>query len=483
VATGTKAEKDSPAFESQAYRNMAGDLEVVRDVAVGTRHIRSKRTDYLPKHPKETIPNYNNRLKWAVLFNALSRTVEGLTGMVFRRDPVISEDTPEKIEEHLQNIDNAGTHIDVFANQVLSDALEAGHAAILVDVPDVSDNVPVGRRATIREEGALGVRPYWVHVRKEDIFSPRTVNVRGQVVLQQVALREITMEPDGQFGEKEVTRYRVLSRLEETDNANGTAVTIRWELLEIVDDKVVSRGAGVVTNQTEIPLVPVYGKKTGIFQSQPPLLDLAETNLAHYRLLSDHLYAMHKVNLPVGVVTGADPDEEIEIGPNTFLKLPQGATFKFEQPSGSSFSDNREQLREFKQDMAAMGLSMLQVETRAAETAEAKRMDKSEQDSALGTAARSLQDALKQALVFHGNFLKIDKPGSIQINRDFEDLRLTPEEVTAYSMMHANGQISLETMWASLKEGGRLPDNFDPEVERERIENEGLPGPELEAAA
>ena len=481
MATGTKAEKDSPAFESRAYRDMAGDLQVVRDVAQGTRHLRSRGVEYLPKHKKETVVNYNNRLKQAVLFNALSRTVEGLAGMVFRRDPVISEDTPEKIKEHLQNIDNAGTHIDVFANDLLSDALEAGHGAILVDVPDVSDNVPADRKATMREEGALGVRPYWVHVRKEDIFPPRTVNIRGEIVLQQVVIRETTMEPDGRFGEEEVTRYRVLRRVEEGDGTNGITVTIRWELLEVVDDKVVSRGEGVVTNQTEIPLVPVYGKKTGIFQSQPPLLDLAETNLAHYRLLSDHLYAMHKVNLPVGVIAGTDPDEEVVIGPNTFLKLPQGATFTFEAPDGSTFSDNREQLREFKQDMAAMGLSMLQVETRAAETAEAKRMDKSEQDSALGTVARSLQDALKQALIFHGNFEKIDKPGSIQINRDFEDLRLTPEEMNAISEQHAKGQISLETMWASLKEGGRLPDNFDPETERERIESEGLPS--LENAA
>jgi hypothetical protein len=292
-------------------------------------------------------------------------------------------------------------------------------------------------------------------------------------VLTQLVLREITNEEDGKFGEKEVTRYRVLQR-----SVEGV---VTWEVLQIDTDtdKVASvAGPGVVTNQTEIPFVAIYGKRTGFLESRPPLRDLAETNLAHYRLLADHLYAMHLANIPVGVLTGVDPETAVEVGPNAWLKLPQGATFAWEAHDGANFQENREQLREFKADMAAMGLSLLQVETRQAETAAATRMNRTEQDSALATAARSLQDGLEMALIFLGKFMKIDAPGTIQINRQFELEPMSPEEMREWRESVASGQHSLETMWAVQRERGMLPDDFDPEVERERIDADGLGSPE-----
>lgn len=467
TSTGT-GDKTKPSYTSSTYRAMDAEARVVRDVSAGIGTLRSKNTEYLPKHPKEELGDYAVRLEQAVLFNGVQRTLEGLAGMVFRQDPQPSEDMPAQILEHLENIDNTGRHVDVFSRAVFIDALESGHAGILVDVPAVA--APEGRRLMQSEEAALGVRPYWCHVRKEDILSWRTAVVTGRTMLTQLVLREVTSEEDGRFGEKEVTRYRVLSR----DDAG----VVKWEVLEIDAEKdvvVTVAGPGAVTNQSEIPFVVVYGNRTGFLQSRPPLLDLAETNIAHYRLLADHLYAMHLANIPVGVLTGVDPEMEVEVGPNAWLKLPQNATFEWKAHEGQNFAENREQLREFKADMAAMGLSLLQVETRQAETFAAKRMDKSESDSALASAARSLQDGLEMALVYHGNFMKIDKPGTIAVNRDFENVPITPEEMREWRESVAAGQHSLETMWAVQKSRGMLPDDFDPEVERERIASEGLP--------
>jgi hypothetical protein len=466
----TTADKSKPSYKSAAYKAMMAEVAVVRDVSAGIGTVRARSTTYLPKHPQEELGDYMVRLNQAVLFNGVQRTLEGLAGMVFRRDPVPSDDMPPKILEHLENIDNTGLHVDVFAKNLFLDALEAGHAGILVDVPAVQAE---GRRLMQSEETALGVRPYWCHVRKDDVLSWRTAVIAGRTVLTQLVLREITNEEDGKFGEKEVTRYRVLQR-----SVEGV---VTWEVLKIDTDtdKVASvAGPGVVTNQTEIPFVAIYGKRTGFLESRPPLRDLAETNLAHYRLLADHLYAMHLANIPVGVLTGVDPETAVEVGPNAWLKLPQGATFAWEAHDGANFQENREQLREFKADMAAMGLSLLQVETRQAETAAATRMNRTEQDSALATAARSLQDGLEMALIFLGKFMKIDAPGTIQINRQFELEPMSPEEMREWRESVASGQHSLETMWAVQRERGMLPDDFDPEVERERIDADGLGSPE-----
>lgn len=453
--------KDRPDYTSKAYDRMKPDLDVMRDVVKGSRHLKAKGTKYLPQHAKEEGPDYRVRLANSVLFNGTERTVEGLTGMVFRRDPVL-QDVPARISEHLENVDNAGTHFDVFAKTVFADALEAGHACILVEVPEVAR--PADRQLTDAEEAALGVRPYWCHYAKEDILSWRTEVVAGRTLLSQLVLREPVLEDDGGYGEKKVVYYRVLRR-----GSEG----VTWQRLRIDDDTkktIIVEGSGMVTNQDEIPFVVVYGKKTELLESRPPLLDLAETNLAHYRLLSDHLYKLHLCNLPVGVLKGVDPETDITVGPNSWLKLPDpNMGFSWESPDGSTFSDNQEQLREFKADMAALGLSMLQVETRQAETATAKRIDKAESDSDLATAARSLQDALEKALEYHGNFMRIDTAGSVQINRDFENLPMTPEEIREWRESVAAGQYSVDTMWSVMAERGALPDDFDPERERERI--------------
>jgi hypothetical protein len=441
---------------------MAPVIKVCRDVAQGTAHMRAQRTEYMPKHPAEELANYESRLRAAPLFNAFARTTEGLTGMVFRDDPTLGEDVPQKINDLIENIDGQGTHLDVFAKTLFEDALEAGHAAIFVDAPIVN----VGRELTDEEERMLGVRPYWVHVKAEDIVNWRTARIGGRIVLTQVTLRQRVIEADGEFGEDAVTLYRVLRR-EVTDD--GVHITLELWRQEKDDEQPQRQGAPLpITNVTEIPLVPIYTKRVDVLESRPPLLDLAYTNIAHWNVSADHVYALRLASLPILVLKGVDADSEVPVGPNTALKLPSpDMDAKYAE---SAFDATAKQLDAFKTDMAALGLNMLQHETRRAETATANRLDKSEQDSALATAARSLQDALEGALAFTAEFMALDEGGSVTVNRDFERLQLTAQDIAAYSQLESNLQITLATLHKVLDEAGALPDDFDSEAEVEELD-------------
>jgi hypothetical protein len=394
------------------------------------------------------------------MYGAFPRTVKGLAGMVYRRDPEL-EGVPAALENDLEDVDLAGSHLDVFSRMVFEDALEAGHAAILVDAP-VSDQ-PVRDAAS---EKAAGLRPYWVHIRKDDILSWRTTRVNGAVVLDQVVIRETVYEPDGEYGETEVKRYKVYHR----------ADPVTWEEYEERDGGEITAGAtGVIKNVDEIPLAIAYGDRVAILESNPPLIDLAYTNVAHYQVQSDHLTALHKASVPIPVLIGVNPSAAIPVGPNVGIKLPEGGDFKYSEPTGAAFDATREQLTDFETQMAAQGLSFLQSDTRAAETAEAKRIDKAEQDSTLATAARSLQDALATALRFHAQMRgQGDNGGTVTINRDFERLTLDAQQVQAYSSLVATGQLSLDTLWLILGQGGVLPDEFDAELERANLDAELL---------
>jgi len=464
-------EKDRPDYQSAAVKVMLPDLTLVRDVAAGQRRITERTTTYLPQHPKEEPANYRIRLGRPTFFNAFMRTLEGLVGMVFRTSPELGEDVPKVIENHWENIDKEGNHGEVFLKTVFADALEAGHCAIFVDYPAIPNPATVTRA----DERALDLRPYWVHVRKDEVMNFRTSRSQGgERVLDQITLRFRTHEQDEAFGDKLVVRYRVYQRIDGT---------VRWEIWQEGEDKIPrpTGERGVILKQDRIPIVFIYGRQTGFGESRPPLLDLANLNILHYQTNADYFHAMHIACVPVPVAIGMQ-EGALVVGPNASLSLPQGGDFKYVETSGAALAAARQALEDLEGQMAVMGLSLLQGEKRAAETAEAKRLDKSEKDSALSTAVRALQDGVEQALMFHAKYLGEPEGGSIMVNRDFMAEAMTPDQVRALSEAVAKGQLSLETMWTKLQEGEWLPDDFDPKVEMDRLQRSGaILGAEPEA--
>ena len=55
-------------------------------------------------------------------------------------------------------------------------------------------------------------RPYWVTYKPSDILGFRSEIIDGARVLTQVRLLEKVVEPDGKYGEKNITQVRVLER-------------------------------------------------------------------------------------------------------------------------------------------------------------------------------------------------------------------------------------------------------------------------------
>jgi hypothetical protein len=83
-----------------------------------------------------------------------------------------------------------------------------------------------------------------------------------------------------------------------------------------------------------------------------------------------------------------------------------------------------------------------------------------------------LQDGAERALGFHAKYMKMDDGGSITINRDFENLTLTPQQVTALSALVRDGHLTIETLWKMLQDGNVLPDDFDEIAERGQLDAE-----------
>lgn len=444
------ADADRPDTLSPAAKKQVETLCLSRDCFEGNAKIKAEETKYLPRAQGENPRNYAVRLSRSVYYNVFGRTVDGLVGQVFRREPKLSDDTPAAIKGdekgkggHWENIDNAGTSGDAFLREILQDALTAGHAAILVDFPNLGLVVHRGQ-----EEGA---RPYWIAIKKENILSWRTTVIDGQTILVQVVLLECTMVPNGLFGEKEQKRYRVLYR-----NDDGV---VGYSLLAITEDKrVIEVEAGIYGNQDEIPLAEITtsGSK-GIFESDPPLVDLAYMNIAHYQQLSDYFNSIYKSNVPILTRIGADNGggdaKDVTVSADAMMDLPLGASLQYTSHDGAALAQSKAALDDLKADMGTLGLSMLTPQKRTAETAQAKRMDKSTEDSGLAVTAQGVENGGGKALKIHAKYLKLPHGGTITMNKEFEQQQMQADMLGAWTNAVGTAGIPARLMVKAMQVG------------------------------
>lgn len=467
-----------PDYRCAASVGMLDAIEYVRDVSEGTLHLRSLGIKYLPREEAETDRAYKIRLSRAVLVNFYARALHSLVGLVFRNEPKLCEDVPEimrgkeevaavpatattpavaaqpEVEGQLEDCDLAGTHFCVFAKELFVDAMRDGHAFLLTEMPPA---LPEG--STRADEKALNRRPYFVKYKADQALNWR-LNEYGQ--LEQITFEECSMEPDGEFGEKKVTRYRVLRP--------GS-----WQLFQklTVDGKdVILMESDGVTSLSEIPVSVAYGRRCHPLVSKPPLLDLAIVNIAHFNESSDVAIYRHLVGRPVWWAAGRDTSKKAPVlSPYTIIDVKDGGSVGVAESTGAALGDARTALKDMEEHMGLLGLQMLNQQT-PQKTATEERGDQVRELSELATAAQSLHDCLEQGLKYWAQYLKLPSGGSIELGVDADCLM---GDAAARVFLDSAGTIfSRATVRKILAKAYQyfIPDDYNDAVEDEQLASE-----------
>jgi len=282
--------------------------------------------------------------------------------------------------------------------------------------------------------------------------------------LTQLRLAERIVVPDGEYGEKEVEQIRVL-----TPGAFEIHQRNKQGEFEVVDE-----GS---TSLSEIPFSVAYSNRVGLLQSLPPLADIAELNLQHYQVQSDLSNQLHISAVPMLAIFGFPQSaEEISAGPGEALALPSPADCdaKYIEPAGNSYEAQFKQLDRIAEQINALGLASILGSKLSAETAEAKRIDRSQGDSTMMVVAQQMQDLIDNCLRFQAEYMQEANAGSSLVNRDFMGIRLDPQEIQALLQLYTAGTITQETLLLQLEAGEVLGDDFDVEQEIEATQAGGL---------
>jgi hypothetical protein len=430
---------------STAWVNQEPHWGLIEHLLGGTYKIRKGHRKFLPQEPRELDESYDNRLQRSVLAPYYVRLERMLAGMLTRK-PVRLDDVSDQIREQLFDVDLQGNDLQTWLYNTSRICIRYGHVGVLVDAP---------------KSGDTG-RPYWITYTPRDILGWRTEMTDGQQKLTQLRLFEKVLVPDGLYGEKQVEQVRVLTP--------GAFEIFQKD--QKGDFRVIDEGT---TSLSEIPFSVAYSNRVGVLESFPPLADIAELNLQHYQVQSDLGNQLHISAVPMLALFGFPAAaEEISAGPGEALSLPEGASASYIEPGGNSYDAQFRRLDQIVLQINDLGLAAVMGAKLSAETAESKRIDRSQGDSTMMVLAQQMQDMIDNCLRFHADYLQESQAGSSLVNRDFMGARLEPQEIQALLQLYTAGTVTQETLLLQLEAGEVLGDDFDVEAELEATQAGGL---------
>jgi len=436
-----------------------------QDAIDGERKVKKRGPAYLPipdpdvnNEASKRYQSYKNR---AVYTNFTGRTVSGLTGLVFREDPII--ELPAQLEYMRDNADGNGLTLISMAYDAVRQAQAKGRYIVVTSVGGEQEIEELSPDTVPSKKSSAQVQAKIV-----SYFAENAINWDDNGnALQMLNLKEIVLDrgSDG-FGSEEVTKnlvYRV------TDSG-VTVQHYKEDSAGLVFDIKYSDGSMA----EKIPADIIGAVDNNPYPDQPPISDIAALNVAHYRNSADYEEGVYITGQPTLHVNSGDTSARdfndlnpngIQLGSSRAVVTQKG-DMKLVQAESNSAA-NEAMVRKEEQ-MVMLGAQIIQPRS-GVETAEAAKIRASAETSILTTitanVSQAFENRLRDAALFMG------------ANPDEVKFKLSdnfyPEDADPQVLM-AMFQGSDRGAWAiqDVRNYGRRSGLVDPERTDEIIDSE-----------
>jgi hypothetical protein len=451
---------------------------------MGERQIKELKTYYLPQQPGMDDAEYDDFLSRATYFNFSSRTVNSMSGSIFRRQPLV-EGFTEALKLKLQTIAKDATDFDTFSSGACEEVVKLGRYGVLVDLPPAVTTSP---------------RPYLCGYTAENILdwdegtldSGDTAAVR--IILREtndgrnfatdarqsyVRYRELVLLPNPQTGKLEYCQF-VYSAV----NADAT-----------LDEKF--RGPAIVPLMKGEPLnfIPfqLFGPHLSSWSvEKPPLDDIAMLNLSHYRSYASLEHGRFYVGFPV--YTAEEPTGggtiDYKVGPSRVWIMPPGGTARILEMNGQGLKFLENALTQKEMQAVSIGSKMLGAGgPTPAKGADQLILEERNEQSVLLKITRQMDKGFTNVLRWWAQWAgaSVDEVKKIQItfNKDFLFDAAGAREFRAIHAMYKDGVLPIEVVFYYFKKSYLIPDWMMIEEFKSLLEKTGsFPGqPDAEARA
>lgn len=445
----------------EEYDEHYDQWERCEHAAEGQDEIHEYGVKYLPRLSGQTDQEYKSYKQRALFYNATQRTIDGLTGLLFIKPPVT--EYPAALESITADITMSGVNLHQFAEMVAEEVVTLGRCGVLVDHP------PMTEALTVAQAQSLGMRPYMRLYDAECIINWRTDRIAGVETLTLVVLEEEYKVFKDEFEYKCEEQYRVLDLLEGFYRQRVFRKDDKGNFY--VAETILPQSNGQYLSRIPFEFFGIRDNTPCV--DKPPLLDLVDVNLSHYRTTADYEHGLHFTGLPTPVVTGFYSDDQsasLRIGSGTAWLLPDPSAKAFYlEFTGQGLSELREALRAKEAMMATLGARILAPERKVSETAQAAAIHQAGENSVLASIAQSISIGLTHCLQWVAEWSGVDGKIEVAVNREYLPNTLTYQDVQALVQSWQAGAISHEVLFSQLVKGDIIDSGVSFEDEMERI--------------
>ena len=455
---------DDPSWVCSQVLTMSRNWQPIDAMLGGTDYFRRNAHFFIPQNPREDDSAYQRRVAHAVVSPFTVRLAEQAVGLVLRKAVQVEAEGEGDVdpfwEEFCKDVDGQGTELNDYARNLAFNALLWGHAGTIVDFPS-TEPAP-----NLQVERELGLRPYFIEIGARQILGWRRSEDNPLAPLGQVRIDEWVQAPYGEFGDQTIRQIRCLEQ-------DRYRVYRRGEQGEVSSDWYVHEEG--LNTLGEIPLAITYSAKLAELISKPPLLPIANINILHTVRQCDLNHSLTVAALPILVLQGFDDVDngEIALSANSAILLPPEGSASYVEPVGQgSFDAQAAFIKELEAQMSNLGISTIFSQLNQPETAESKKLSRTDSDSLLAILSKNLESSLQHAFDLAAKYQNLEPP-VIKIDRDFDLQVLDGAQVGQYLALWQNGAISHETLLSALVKGEVLP-GLDVELELEMTSQEKL---------
>lgn len=443
------------------------DYEECRDAVAGATTVKGKGVQYLPmpsgfngsSNPQSMYESYKLRAQFA---DIMAPTVQGMLGIIHHGEAQVEGlDEGDPLEDMWESATPDGLPLETLHKRITEEILTVGRVALLADLPPEGGDVP------------------WIAFYKAESLINWSESRNFFVLEEDYRVR------DG-FSWEGKKRYRILELIDdvyqvEVLDEDGHAIGPDDEELENQDVQEGVTTSVVVPQKRggkaldEIPLVVAGSRDLSLEPDQIPLVGVARSAFAIYRLDADYRHQLFMSGQETLFYIGLAKEDVPEyVGAGVGIAIPEGGDAKYVGPSGSGIDAHKEAIADERSNAAEAGSRMFAVgDKKAAESGEALRIRARAGSATLVSVAQASAAALETVLRYCAQLVGQD-PEKIVVkpNLNFLDTDMSADEANKMVELWMNKVISYETLYANLQRGRIASEERTAEEEQELVAEE-----------
>lgn len=449
----------APLFTNWDYNNWRMIWMAIRHAMIGEVEIKRHGHVYLPQPDGMDEQQYAAYLDRGVFYNMVYRTVTGLTGAIFRRDPRVLNAGP-RLEQMMPRISKDGLSLSIFAKVIAQEMLSVGRYGVLVD------------KST--SEGP-NVRPYLAGYTCENILDWSTIEIDGRDEFDYILLREFDTD----------RRLFIFEGTEAKANPNYGLLYFNYRILRLVWNEELERHAYQQefysspgedadlsgTPQVFTPMVfgrPLERIPFRFFNAttnlpdveKPPILDILTLNLSHYKTYAQLEHGRFYTANPVYYVSGGQEEDEYHIGPSVVWQIGTNEKAGLIEFNGQGLKSLENALETKETQVASLGGRLIGDSNTAGQSDNQIKIKDRNEQSLLLNVSTVINENFTFLLRVMADWVNEGETSELvfRTNQDFLLDQAAAREFRAITMMYEAGILPIEVIYEYFLKAEIIPE-------------------------